>query len=72
MYFRYLTFSCPGQTKFIHSTEKNNKIKIGREEKVEGGGGGGDKGHVRRMQGTLSGVEGGFGNTLYVGRILEG
>lgn len=36
MYFRYLTFSCPGQTKFIHSTEKKNK-KIRRGD-CKGGG----------------------------------
>ena len=30
MYFRYLTFSCPGQTKFIHSTKK-------KEEKIRRG-----------------------------------
>lgn len=66
MYFRYLTFSCPGQTKFIHSTEKKIKKikKIRREEWVYGAGGGmGEK--ERGMQGTLSDGHSGFMVTLF-------
>lgn len=48
MYFRYLTFSCPGQTKFIHSTEKNKKNKKNKKRGMgvgsRGRGGGDGKG----------------------------
>lgn len=64
MYFRYLTFSCPGQTKFIHSTEKKRiKKKKIRDDCVWGVRGRGDaKGG---MQGTLSEGHSGFMFTLF-------